>query len=78
VNLIRHQVKEELQQRAEQAAHTKGEKWTQKALEKLKAYRDEHGTGAAAEHYGMTAARIRALLPGKPTKKPSPWPGLGR
>ena len=59
------------------SARKKGERWTPEALKTLKAYREEYGTEAAAKHYGMTTTRIRALLP-KPTKKPSPWPGLGR
>ena len=35
----------------------------------MSAYRAEHGTKAAAEHYGISEARIRQLLP---REKPQP------
>jgi hypothetical protein len=45
-------------------------KWTADRLEELSAYRDKHGTKAAAEHFGVTTSRVRELLPtGKPATK---------
>jgi hypothetical protein len=47
-----------------------GKKWTADRLADLSAYRDKHGTNGAAEHFGISAARVRALLPtGKPATK---------
>lgn len=47
-----------------------GKKWTADRLADLSAYRGKHGTKRAAEHFGITAARVRALLPtGKPAPK---------
>ena len=44
--------------------------WTPKRLAELHAYREAHGTKEAAKHFGVSTARVRALLPsGKaPTK----------
>jgi len=39
------------------------ERWTDEALAELRAYRDEHGTRAAAERFGISESRIRQLLP---------------
>jgi hypothetical protein len=45
-------------------------KWTVDRLAELKAYRAKHGTKAAAERFGVTTTRVRALLPtGKPARK---------
>lgn len=45
-------------------------KWTADRLAELSAYRDKHGTTAAAAHFGVTTTRVRALLPtGKPATK---------
>lgn len=38
--------------------------WTPAELEKLKQHRAAHGTKASAEHFGISAARVRELLPG--------------
>ena len=47
-----------------------GTKWTADRLAELSAYRDKHGTKAAAEHFGVSRARVRALLPiGEPPPK---------
>lgn len=44
-----------------------GKEWTPGRLAELKTYREQHGTKAAAEKYGISTARIRTLLPsGKP------------
>ena len=56
-------------------------KWTPEILKQLAAYRDEHGTKAAAKHFRISNARVRQLLPGTSasTKKPQqrgPWAGL--
>jgi hypothetical protein len=38
-------------------------KWTPEKLAELRAFRDEHGTKAAAKKFGISEARIRQLLP---------------
>jgi hypothetical protein len=55
------------------ALHARGRKatgrreWTDEELAELRAFRDEHGTKAAAKKFGISEARIRQLLP---TEKP--------
>ncbi len=44
-------------------------KWTSKRLQELRAYREAHGTKKAAEWAGISATRVRALLP---SDKPPP------
>lgn len=48
-------------------------RWTPDELAKLRAYRKEHGTKKAAQHFDISEARVRELLPGKP-RRPSPFP----
>ena len=44
--------------------------WTPERLDELHAYRAAHGTKEAAEHFGVSTARVRQLLPtGKPATK---------
>lgn len=44
--------------------------WTGERLDELRAYRRAHGTQRAAEHFGVSASRVRQLLPsGKPATK---------
>jgi hypothetical protein len=43
-------------------------KWTPERKAELRAYRDEHGTKAAARQFGISEARVRQLLP---TEKPT-------
>jgi hypothetical protein len=51
-------------------------KWTPEKLAELRAYRDEHGTKAAAKKLGVSEARVRQLLP---TENPSAdWLMLGK
>lgn len=40
-----------------------GKRWDAQALRELQEYRDKHGTTAAAKRFGITAGRIRQLLP---------------
>jgi hypothetical protein len=47
------------------------EKWTDERLAALRAFRDEHGTKAAARKFGISEARIRQLLPTE--KPPADW-----
>ena len=59
-------------------------KWTPEKLRELATYRDQYGTQASAEKYGISAARVRQLLPKvsselKKSAKSSPrghWAGL--
>lgn len=44
-------------------------RWTPDRLQELRAYRAAHGTKKAAEHFGISQSRVRALLPGD---KPQP------
>ena len=44
-------------------------RWTEEHLEQLGAYRKAHGTKKAAEHFGVSEARVRQLLP---SDKPQP------
>jgi hypothetical protein len=58
-------------------------KWTSEMLQELSAYRDEHGTRAAAKHFGISDARVRQLLPNttsstKKSPQRGPWAGLNR
>ncbi len=46
-----------------------GKVWTSEKLAELKAYRMKYGTKKTAEHYQVSEARIRRLLPGE---KPKP------
>jgi hypothetical protein len=46
-------------------------KWTPEKLAELRAFRDEHGTKAAAKKFGISEARIRQLLPNE--KPPAAW-----
>ena len=46
-----------------------GKRWTPELLAELQAFRNKNGTKEAVKQYGITAARIRALLPGE---KPQP------
>lgn len=46
-----------------------GKRWTTERKAELKAYREKHGTEEAARQYGISAARVRALLP---SDKPQP------
>jgi hypothetical protein len=48
-----------------------GEKWTPERKDELRAYRDEHGTKAAARQFGISEARVRQLLPTE--KPPATW-----
>lgn len=48
-----------------------GKRWTPKRIEELRRYRKEHGTKMAAQHFGITASRVRALLP-KQEARPEP------
>ncbi len=43
--------------------------WTPERLDELRTYRAEHGTKAAAEKFGVSGARVRALLPGKKSEQ---------
>lgn len=43
-----------------------GKRWDGPALRELQEYRDKHGTTSAAEKFGITAGRIRQLLPKEP------------
>ena len=45
-----------------------GKIWDADRLAKLSAYRTQHGTKKAAEHFGVTPSRVRPLLP---TAKPA-------
>jgi hypothetical protein len=48
-----------------------GGKWTDEELAELRAYRDLHGTRAAARRFRISEARIRQLLPNE--KPPAAW-----
>lgn len=52
--------------------------WTAERRAALHAYREEHGTKAAAEHFGIAQSRVRQLLPREHAKaaKPDVWAGL--
>lgn len=45
-------------------------KWTDERKQQLAQYRAEHGTNAAAEHFGISPARVRKLLPGEEPIRP--------
>ncbi|ARV18487.1 hypothetical protein AEP_01541 [Curvibacter sp. AEP1-3] len=56
-------------------------KWTTEKLQVLSAYRDQHGTRAAAKQFGISDARVRQLLPmmnssTKKSQKLGVWTGL--
>ena len=52
-------------------------RWTDKALAELKAYRAKHGTKKAAEHFDISEALVRRLLPREKTPTATPFSGLG-
>lgn len=52
-------------------------RWTSEMLSELAAFRATNGTKAAAEMFGISAQRVRTLLPGQKAK-PSPFPGVAR
>lgn len=52
----------ERQQATSEVARPSGQRWTDDDREALRAYKDEHGTKAAAEHFGVSAQRVRKLL----------------
>lgn len=43
--------------------------WTPERLAELRTYREQHSTKEAAEHFGISTSRVRALLP---SDKPPP------
>ena len=51
-------------------------KWTDERKQQLAQYRAEHGTNAAAEHFGISPARVRKLLPREeePIRPHNPFP----
>lgn len=54
-------------------------RWTEENLAELRQYRRDHGTKAAAAHFGISESRVRQKLPGaKPQKKARPFDGLGK
>jgi hypothetical protein len=48
---------------------SKGKPWTEERLKEVAAYRQGHGTKAAAEHFGISTALIRGKLPSEKTNK---------
>nr|WP_316640821.1 hypothetical protein [uncultured Roseateles sp.] len=46
-------------------SRTKGQVWTPEELDELRRHKDKNGTKSAAEKYGMSEARVRALIPNK-------------
>lgn len=46
-------------------------RWTDEELAKLAAYRKEHGTKKAADHFNISTTRVRQLLPGAPSEAPA-------
>ena len=48
---------------AQQVPPVNGKTWTPERLSKVKAYRELHGTAAAASHFGISASLIRKKLP---------------
>lgn len=59
----------------EPAAAGTAKKWTPEALRALSDYRERHGTKEAAEHFGISAARVRGLLPSE-KKTPAKHAGV--
>ena len=59
----------------EPAAAGTAKKWTPEALRALSDYRERHGTKEAAEHFGISAARVRELLPSE-KKAPAKHAGV--
>lgn len=57
------------------AAAGTAKKWTPEALRALADYRESHGTKEAAAHFGISAARVRALLPNE-KKTPAKHAGV--
>jgi hypothetical protein len=49
-------------------------RWTDELKQELADYREKHGTKKAAEHFGISAQRIRHLLPGEKAKSASFFP----
>ena len=48
----------------------KGKRWTPEKTAELKSYREKYGTKKAAEFFGISAQRIRKILPSeKPQSK---------
>lgn len=52
--------------------HKKGEVWTPTQRAGLLSYKKQHGTAAAAAHFGINPSRVRALLRQGPKKAPTP------
>jgi hypothetical protein len=48
---------------------SKGKPWTDERLKEVAAYRQDHGTLAAAKHFGISTALIREKLPNEKTNK---------
>ena len=44
-------------------------RWTPEQLDDLRMYREQHGTEKAADYFGISTSRVRALLPGDTTAK---------
>lgn len=53
-------------------------RWTDEGKQELADYREKHGTKKAAEYFGISAQRIRQLLPGEKAKRASFFPVLKR
>ena len=53
-----------------------GKKWTDERLDELRRYRTQHGTKRAAEHFGISEARVRELLPSGKKPKATHFEGL--
>ena len=53
-------------------------RWTDEALAELEAYRKKHGTKNAGEHFGISAARVRYLLPREKKQASNIFSGLGQ
>lgn len=52
-------------------------RWTDEALSELASYRKLHGTKKAADHFGISGARVRSLLPREKRPAATPFSGLG-
>jgi hypothetical protein len=57
---------------SEQQCKSGGKRWTAENLEELKQYRRKHGTKEAAKAFGISTARVRALLPIPEAQKQMP------
>jgi hypothetical protein len=51
-------------------------RWTPEKLAELRAFRDEHGTKAAAEKFGISTSWVRQLLPTKKSRRKPDRPKL--